>query len=138
MSVADSYRLLGVDTTASLAQVKKAFRQKALELHPDQGGDDAAFRDLKDAFEQAVAASLDQVEQVRINSFAGRYDPFTDPNYHTYTFFAPEHDAIAEFERSVRAKDCPFCNGLGKMTKATRPQDFMSVEDRFCICQRIG
>lgn len=50
----DPYVLLGVDATATLAEVKAAFRTKALEHHPDHGGSPAAFMALKRAYDSIV------------------------------------------------------------------------------------
>ena len=47
----DPYALLGVPATASFADVKAAFRKKALEHHPDHGGEVDAFIALKRAFD---------------------------------------------------------------------------------------
>jgi hypothetical protein len=46
--------LLGVRPGASLAELKAAFRQKALEHHPDRGGDAAAFIAVKRAYDGLV------------------------------------------------------------------------------------
>jgi DnaJ family protein A protein 2 len=37
------YEILGVDKDASFDQIKKAYRKKAIKMHPDKGGDPAAF-----------------------------------------------------------------------------------------------
>lgn len=38
--------MLGVSPSATTGQVKRAYRRLALELHPDRGGDPAAFQQL--------------------------------------------------------------------------------------------
>jgi hypothetical protein len=50
----DPHTLLGVPPGASLAEVKAAFRRKALEHHPDRGGEPAAFIALKRAYDRIV------------------------------------------------------------------------------------
>jgi DnaJ family protein A protein 2 len=40
------YDLLGVDKKATQAEIKKAFRQRALKSHPDKGGDPEVFKEL--------------------------------------------------------------------------------------------
>jgi hypothetical protein len=50
-----TWALLGVARTATLDEIKRAYRKRALESHPDQGGDPEAFRALLRAYERAVA-----------------------------------------------------------------------------------
>ena len=51
MSKADYYDILGVKKDASADEIKKAFRRKAVELHPDKGGDEKAFKEVNEAYE---------------------------------------------------------------------------------------
>jgi molecular chaperone DnaJ len=52
MAKRDYYEVLGVGKGASADEIKKAFRRKAIELHPDkQGGDEAKFKEVNDAYE---------------------------------------------------------------------------------------
>jgi molecular chaperone DnaJ len=48
----DYYKILGVDKGASQDQIKKAFRQKAHQYHPDKsGGDETKFKELNEAYQ---------------------------------------------------------------------------------------
>lgn len=48
----DYYNILGVNKGANQDEVKKAFRKKAHECHPDkQGGDEAKFKELNEAYQ---------------------------------------------------------------------------------------
>jgi hypothetical protein len=50
----DPYALLGIEATATLDDVKAAFRKKALQHHPDHGGEAAAFMAMKRAYDAIV------------------------------------------------------------------------------------
>ena len=48
------WHLLGVDARASIADIRRAFRARALAVHPDHGGDAATFRALRRAYDEAM------------------------------------------------------------------------------------
>lgn len=50
-SYTEYYDLLGVDQNATEDEIKKAYRKKAMEHHPDRGGDIEKFKEIKDAYE---------------------------------------------------------------------------------------
>ena len=55
MNIKDYYKTLGVSSTASLNEIKKAFRRLAMKYHPDTNAGDAAseahFREIQEAYE---------------------------------------------------------------------------------------
>jgi len=51
MKRSNSYDVLGIDEESEDEEIKKAFRKKALETHPDKGGDPEEFRKVREAYE---------------------------------------------------------------------------------------
>lgn len=49
-----AFETLGLPTAASLAEIKAAYRRRALLLHPDRGGDHAAMVALNVAYEDTT------------------------------------------------------------------------------------
>lgn len=47
----DPYKILGVDKTASEADIKKAYRAAAKKHHPDKGGNAEEFKKINEAYE---------------------------------------------------------------------------------------
>ncbi|HTU63458.1 MAG TPA: J domain-containing protein [Polyangiales bacterium] len=51
---ASAWSVLGLSPGASLADVRRAFQRRALETHPDQGGEAEAFQKVQRAYEKLV------------------------------------------------------------------------------------
>lgn len=69
MSKRDFYEILGVSKTASAEEIKKAYRKKAIEFHPDKNpGDKVSEEKFKEAAEAYEVLSDDQKRQ--------RYDQY--------------------------------------------------------------
>ena len=45
------YQILDVPETASQEEIKKAYRKKAVESHPDKGGDEEVFKKISEAYD---------------------------------------------------------------------------------------
>lgn len=84
MAKRDYYEVLGVDKSATADQIKKAYRKKAIEFHPDKNpGDKAAEENFKEAAEaydvlsnQEKKARYDQFGHAGMSGAAGNGGPF--------------------------------------------------------------
>lgn len=91
MSKQDYYEVLGIGKDASADEIKKAFRQKAIQFHPDkEGGDEAKFKEVNEAYEVLKDPSkrqrYDQFGHAGVggaaggNPFGGGGNPFGGQN----------------------------------------------------------
>ena len=53
----DPYSVLGVNRNASKDDIKKAYRKLAMKNHPDRGGDETKFKEIKEAYERITEPS---------------------------------------------------------------------------------
>jgi hypothetical protein len=58
----DAFEVLDLPATATLEEVRAAYRRKVLEVHPDHGGDEAAFRRVREAYATAKQRRSERAE----------------------------------------------------------------------------
>lgn len=84
MANKDYYEILGVSRSASQDEIKAAFRKKAMEHHPDRGGNAEKFKEVNEAYQALgnpeTRAQYDQYgssfEQMRRQGYQGAgFDP---------------------------------------------------------------
>lgn len=79
------YEILDVEVTASIEQIKKAYRQKAVIYHPDKHFGDKyltdKFIEVKEAYEILSDSNKREVYQVQYNSYFKKEEPTRKDTY---------------------------------------------------------
>jgi len=140
---ADLYQALGVHPTATLEQIKAAFRRQALRCHPDKNGGSAeaaerfklvneAYATLSDPGRRALydaehdgrgmpAIARELIEEVLLGRRRVRRRAGRDLRY---TLELPYRQAALGVARTIRfpvAEPCSACGGVGAAPGGTRP-----------------
>ncbi|MCA9137259.1 MAG: J domain-containing protein [Planctomycetales bacterium] len=139
----DPYQTLGVEPTATAEDIKRAHRRKALEHHPDRGGDADAFREI-----QAAAELLGDDER------RARYDSTGDTDQYVGTseverqvlamvgtaFCQTEIDPIRWMEEQIDAERQRYASDKLKIAAAiTRMEkNLQKFESRKCKKNEAG
>ncbi len=61
---------MGISPTKDQRKITEAWRKLANQTHPDKGGSSQAFQAVKEAYEQAIAASHNIIEVKRVRTLA--------------------------------------------------------------------
>jgi molecular chaperone DnaJ len=82
----DYYEVLGITRTASTEEIKKAFRQKARQYHPDvnkEDGAEAQFKEISEAYEVLIdddkRSAYDRFGHAAVSGAGGAGGPGYDP-----------------------------------------------------------
>lgn len=116
----DYYQILGIDRSASDADIKKAYRSLAMQHHPDRGGNAEEFQRISEAY-----ATLSDPQK------KAEYDN-PQPNFHTFT---GNFNDLAGFEQFFGGNN-PFENLFGFHRRPTTNQHVhlqasITLEDAF-------
>ncbi len=74
----DYYQTLGVARGASADEIKRAFRKKAHEHHPDKGGDEAKFKEMNEAYQ----VLSDDDKRKKYDQFGSNFDQMGGASHH--------------------------------------------------------
>jgi molecular chaperone DnaJ len=131
MGTENFYQVLGVDENATQDDIKKSYRKKAIEHHPDKGGNEETFKKISEAYD--VLGNEDkrrQYDNQKNNPFGGfgggnPFDDFFNSGYQTRRRTVPDTviDITVGALESYNASDktitysrkhgCNTCNGTG-------------------------
>ena len=67
------YEILGLPTNASKEDIKKSYRKLSSKVHPDKGGNEYLFNQVKDAYDILMGNKTQEIVPVQKNVF----EPFS-------------------------------------------------------------
>ena len=67
----DYYKILGVNKNATKSEISRAYKNLALKLHPDKGGNEYLFKKVNEAYKVLMNKSH---QMVPLNSFPSLFD----------------------------------------------------------------
>lgn len=73
------HQILGVSTTASDSEIKKAYKKLAMKYHPDRGGNADKFKELQDAYQHLMEAKSNP-------HVSTDYSDWSSYEFHKYEF----------------------------------------------------
>lgn len=134
MSVESFYDILGVTENATQEEIKKAYKKRAIEHHPDKGGDEETFKKVSQAYDTLGDENKRRdYDNQKNNPFGngGGFNPFEDffnRNFHQqFNRQRTVPDKIVDvtigalesylsFDKTItynRRVECKTCNGQG-------------------------
>lgn len=101
----DLYKLLGVTSDASAAQLRRAFRKMSKRYHPDMPtGDEAKFRDIEEAYR--ILSDDNERAYYDANGKVRERDPESNANSELYQMLA------ATMAQAIQGMENPAANDL--------------------------
>ena len=94
------YSILGIDKTANIKAIKKAYHKKAMKEHPDKGGNEEKFKKIARAYE--ILSDPDK----RV-----MYDKFGEDGLKGQTFSSPS-DLFSMFFKATNKEDDAYYHEL--------------------------
>lgn len=108
--MADYYQILGLDRSATLEEIKKSFRKKALLYHPDKSGGDKESEDMFKKINEAYETLSDTEKRKNYdnpNIFKGRGfsgNPFKNPFSDIYGGFGNQSNNLFNRGKNIQAR----------------------------------
>jgi curved DNA-binding protein CbpA len=120
-----SWKILNLDPSASIEQVRKHFRKLALKYHPDKGGSPFIFQQLKDAYKDILTfhTNLNQKNYMELRS------GYNNRQVDEQTNNTSNLDTIDKFNRFFLQHriDDPLENGYGHLMEKSNIRDDESM-----------
>lgn len=147
------YEILGVSKTATVDEIKTAYRKLAREHHPDKGGDKETFQNIQEAYENLIDPQKRQNydnggNNIPHDFFANFGFPHENQNHtirkndHLYNCVITLRDVFFGIVKKIRVNKtnyckscnnfCKSCNGNGKIVQKIHMGIFTQIIQHQC------
>jgi len=140
------YEILGVKETATQEEIKKAYRKKAVEHHPDKGGSEEVFKKIASAYDilgdENKRKDYDNRKNNPFSNMSGGFNPFEE--FFNNNFYKQRKRSVPEKVIEVSIGVLESFRGVEKSITFVRKNQCMSClgsggERTNCnICQGNG
>jgi curved DNA-binding protein len=112
--MSDHYATLGVQKNSTPDEIKKAYRKKAAQHHPDRGGNTAEFQKIEEAYR---ILSDPQQRQQYDNPHQGHHFQGGFPGGFSFSFGGnPFEDILSQFHRQAQQQRTPTYSATIQIT----------------------
>jgi DnaJ family protein A protein 2 len=125
--MSELYDVLGIDKKANQSEIKKAYRKKALQHHPDKGGDAETFKKINHAYEV--------LQDQKKREMYDRYGTTEPPQFSSLDLFSKLFGGM--FRKKEKPITKEYAVSLEDLCK--REVVFVTIDrNRLCNCDKNG
>jgi DnaJ-class molecular chaperone len=154
------YDILGVPRSATIDEIKQAYRKRAVSEHPDKGGDPEKFKELtaaysilsdpheKQKYDDQFGTNPQNFNDIFSQMFnfsfggVGTQHPPTKQRDFVYTLTITQKDAFFGLTKNIKihlkkvcfqcVSKCSTCNGTGQISETTQNHFFTQIYQKQC------
>ena len=144
MSTPDHYSTLGIDKDASPEEIKKAFRKKAVQHHPDKGGDETVFKRINEAYNTlSDPHKKNQYDNKDNFPFGNDFNPFDRSDFMNMFFKQQRHpnnsqQHVQEIRETLSVDLGEAFNGCKKTANITITKSCKECVSECKFCNGLG
>jgi DnaJ domain/Domain of unknown function (DUF5658) len=116
----DPYKILGINSDASFEEVRQAYRNQATKYHPDSGGENWAFQQVQQAFDE-LRKKYEQANNSQSDRNSPRSQPAQRPHSPANSTAADQRTAHQHSRNYVQAANS-VVTPLSKMDGTHQPE----------------